>query len=286
MEPDKSNVCELPDEQVDSSSSEVKISRKKVERALAALRLPGLLLNRLQQMDWTDAKGQDLKQKGMDYCREIDTLLARIHSLPELTDDTEAAKKGVRKLGGDKLYEDIKRSLETTGRAIQAIIRRSTGYWSYDYLLNTTDTPHAPRNDMEAIIELFHEMRPLDVQIRRCGPSDLIDEYGEKTVAAMNETKSHYIGRCRIQREIEERLTRALEDATSAEEIVRLTLTATSSQMELSYNVVAQGGSQLRLHIDDYDLGDNEAEKRLLLLDVYRKILGAMEGIQFIGRFY
>lgn len=72
-----------------------------------------------------------------------------------------------------------------------------------------------------------------------------------------------------------------INEATS-----HLILKATSGQMNMGFNVVGQRGAPLSVRIDEEDLGANEAERQLTILDIYWHLLGTVEGFKFIKRFY
>jgi len=260
--------------------------RESTEGALTAPQLPDELIRRINESDMTDTEGHDLKDAALGFCRNINVLLAVIHRVPELSEASQKLQATLIQMTGRALHEQIGLALEEITRLTQVVTSKAThSEGGAQYLEDTRDDIGTARVDLENAVKALEQLRELNARLPNVSQ---FKEYLEKEVLRrMNEEgKTQFMARYEIQRLLEETIDAALRNNKIDTETGQRTLEATSAQMNMAYNVVGQAGNPLYLRMDEDDLGYNQVERVSYLLNIYTQLLGAIEGLTFLKRFF
>lgn len=282
---DLSRQTETP---ADLSKSTTIATRKGAEALLTAPQLPAEFVEQIRKADMVNTEGRDLKEAVVQYCEQINVFLRRISSIPELSETARAISQKLKELTGAPLYEQIGAVLEEFDSLSRELIAKTTDRThGTAYLLNSEDAPDTPRVDLEKAIDFLENMRPLHQAIHETGlmKKELYAREDE-VQTRMNAGDTQYLARYKMQRELTERIDRALKAGEINHETARRILFACSGQFNMAFNVVGQRGIILRERIDENDLGYNDAERQFTLLELYWQLMGVSEGVRYLKRFY
>jgi hypothetical protein len=266
----------------------VATTREGTEGLLAAPQLPAEFINRIKLTKMISLSGEDLKGTLLDYCEEINETLAKIHRIPELSEAVRGITEKLKNNTGETLYAQISDILEEMNRLTQVVTDKATNLKSgSDYIQNTEDGPGTPRVDLEAALLILQKTRPLYNEVNKLGLASHIQERDQEVQNRMDYNgNTQFVVRYKMLRDLEDEITGALERGEINDATSHLILKATSGQMNMAFNVVGQRGAPFYQRIDEDDLGANDAERQLTILDIYWHLLGTAEGFKFIQKFF
>lgn len=272
----------------ETPAAKAEATRVETKILMEAPQLPAEFVSKIQNADMTNTDGLDLKEAALQHCDQINVFLRRISSIPELSETVRAINQKLSELAGAPLYEQLGAVLEEFDSLSKELIAKITdGTHGADYLLNTGDAPNTPRVDLEKAIGFLENMRPLHSAISDTGLLNKeLPEREDEVQKRMKAGDTQYLARFKMQRELIEKIDRALENGEINRETARQLLFACSGQFNMAFNVVGQRAVILRERIDENDLGYNEAEKQFVLLELYWQLMGVSEGVRYLKRFY
>lgn len=286
--PEKPEIRIVAEAVISKPSSKVDETREDTKATLTAPQLPTQYVDRIEEADMVDTNGVDRKEEALQFCENANAFLARISSISELSESAQAIKDKLRTLTGESLYEQIGAILEELDTMAAELIKEGTDpAHGAQYLENTADGPGTPRVDIEGIMLRYEVLRPLHKQIASEHISDYVTTHERSISKDMGEKDvTQLVLRYMRQKALERKIDAALEKGEIDEKTATEILKASTGQMNMAFNPFGQLRGAIMDHDYENVLGENEAEKRFLILDLYSQFLAVTEGFRYLQRFY